>query len=46
MQEEQYGLAVEEVDNHKVVREPTAALVIALLLLVLPLLLLYILFRK
>ena len=39
-------LAVQELDNRKVAPEPTAALVMALLLLVIPLLLLYILFRK
>ena len=39
-------LAVDDLDNRKVVREPTAALVIALLLLVMPLILLCILFRK
>jgi hypothetical protein len=39
-------LAVDDVDKQKVIREPTAALVMALLLLVIPLILLYILFRK
>jgi hypothetical protein len=45
MHEEQYGLAIEDVRKPHVVREPTAALVMALLLLVIPLALLYILFR-
>jgi hypothetical protein len=46
MHNEQREPAVQELDNRKVVREPTAALVMALLLLVIPLIMLYILFRK
>jgi hypothetical protein len=45
MHEDQYGLA-DEVDTPHVVREPIAALVIALLLLVIPLILLCVLLRK
>jgi hypothetical protein len=46
MHNEKRESAVQESDNRKVAREPTAAIVMALLLLVIPLILLYILFRK
>jgi hypothetical protein len=37
---------VEELDHNKVVREPTAALIIAFLLLLIPLMILYAILRK
>ena len=45
MQEEQCELAGDEVNHQKAVREPAAALVIAILLL-LPLLLVWVIFKK
>jgi hypothetical protein len=46
VQEEECELAGDEVNHQKAVREPAAALVIAILLLLLPLLLLFGILKK
>ena len=46
MPNEQRELAVQELDKYKVVRDPAGAILIALVLLVIPLFLLYVIFKR
>jgi hypothetical protein len=46
MQDEQYELAGNKVNHQKAMREPVVALVIAFFLLLIPLVFLYVIFKK